>query len=87
MKATETTSIIMKKQSQRSISQIQITNVIKFTVSHNNPSKNVKTGVPVSKIMKQENLFLDTDALSFHPTNSSENEDISSDLSVVDTFI
>ena len=39
---------------------------------------------------KETNLTIDADALSLHPTDSSENEDtmsVASDSSVVDTYI
>ena len=78
------------KQNQKLNNQKQISNIIKPTNSHN-PSKKVKINIPINKIIqKEENLPMDKDALSLHPSDSSENEDtmsVASDTSVVDTFI
>ena len=64
---------------------------MKSAASHHNPAKKVKTVTPKNNLKKKEiNLPLDSDALSLHPTDSSENEEtmsIASNSSGIDTFI
>ena len=71
--------------------QKQNSNTIMSAASNDNPAKKVKTIMPKIKQKKKDlTLSIDSDALSLHPTDSSENEEtmsIASDSSVIDTFI
>ena len=71
--------------------QKQNSSTIISAASNDNPAKKVKTITPTIKLKKKDlNLSIDSDALSLHPTDSSENEEtmsIASDSSVIDTFI
>ena len=64
---------------------------MKSAASHHNPAKKVKIVTSKNNLKKKEtNLPLDSDALSLHPTDSSENEEImsiASDSSGIDSFI
>ena len=54
-----------EKHGRKSNSQKAISNTNKSTVSHNNPTKKVKTNVPASRTMKKEtNLTIDMNALT-----------------------
>ena len=79
------------KTSDKTSNQIQNSNTVRSAASHDNPAKKVKTVTPKNNLKKKEiNLPLDSDALSLHPTDSSENEEtmsIASDSSGIDTFI
>ena len=71
-----------KKKSQK-----QIFNISKYAVSRNNPKQ---MNISIKFWKKKKNLSIDTDALSLHPTDSSENEEImsvASDSIIVNTFI
>ena len=63
------------KQNQKSSYQKQTINITKSKTFHNNPAKNVKTNTSINKQKKKEiKSSVDSDALSLHPTDSSDNE-------------
>ena len=81
----------LMKQNQKSSCQKQTFNATKSTTLHNNPAKKVKTNTSKNKQKKKEiKSSVDSDALSLHPTDSSDNEEvmsIASNLSNPDTYI
>ena len=79
------------KQNQKSSNQKQTFNTTKSTTLHNNPAKKVKTNTSINKQKKKEiKSSVDSDALSLHPSDSFDNEEvmsIASNLSNPDTYI
>ena len=90
-RTTEATS--NKRQSishtKKSNSHKQISKTLKLNSSHNTPSKKDKTIIP-TKLKTKTNLSMDTEVLSLHPTDSSEDEEgmsVKSDSSAIDNYI
>ena len=76
-------------QNRKSNNPKQISKNFTPTASHK-PSKKVKTTIPTKINIKETNSKIDTELLTLHPTDTSDNEEVmsvASDSSITDTFI